>query len=564
MRRPRVCLPRIEFHFSAFFRHFPIEIFHFRLSRMRPFEDIIDQMTTNAAAWITYAQNRSDDLIEPPTPFSNSLTQFQKLLLFKCLQPTKIIQCVRWHIESTLGIGFVDPPLFDLQSAFADSACNRPLLFLLSPGSSPIQSISRFAATQPIDSDRIKYLSLGRQPHSVIMKYIEEAIKTGQWLVLQNCHLATDFMPALERICENLAPDTTHSDFRLWLTCEPNESVPLSVLHSCNLLVNESPKRLRANLVKSFAMQPFSNEDWFDKKSTELKTMLYSLMRFHAVVKERSSYGALAWSEDYVFTSTDMRFGIDHMTCDLEANSFSFETIRFLISDCIYGGRVTNSIDQICLEAIANMEIPTRGRNVMPQPIELENIRKFINDMPMDANVEDLGFDRNVESIRLKAEIDEFIEGVQCNRLAPPNEVRKMLNIIFVQFLFENFLKFQLKLFTADNEIIIKQAATETLSLLPTIFGETERVAVDDGDYLNAILYHEINQYQNLLKRIRNSCKRAINVIEGMRRSLDLCFQDRIDAFRRDIFNHAVFLFQCQTIQVDFQMSAICTLINLL
>ena len=97
--------------------------------------------------------------------------------------------------------------------------------------------------------ERMIFISLGQGQGPRATRAIKNAMNSGRWVVLQNCHLATTYMPALENLYEGLfKSEDLNDEFRLWLTLLPSPHFPMQILQNGVKLTVEPPKGIRANL----------------------------------------------------------------------------------------------------------------------------------------------------------------------------------------------------------------------------------------------------------------------------------------------------------------------------
>lgn len=135
-----------------------------------------------------------------------------------------------------MGKEFVEPPTFNLEESYNDSNACSPLVFILSPGADPMAGLLRFASDKNLKRSDVNTISLGQGQGPIAAGMINAALKVGNWVVLQNCHLAESWMRELDRICDEVVvPENTHNSFRLWLTSYPSKAFPVSILQNGNV-----------------------------------------------------------------------------------------------------------------------------------------------------------------------------------------------------------------------------------------------------------------------------------------------------------------------------------------
>lgn len=85
---------------------------------------------------------------------------------------------------------------------------------------------------------------------------------------------------------------------------------------------------------------------------TEFKPMLFVLSFFHAVIQERKKFGKIGWNVISDFNMSDYGISCSLIKLYLEKTHATqeevlpWDTMRYLIGDAMYGGRVTDDLDR--------------------------------------------------------------------------------------------------------------------------------------------------------------------------------------------------------------------------
>ena len=308
--------------------------------------DSLAQKTPDWKAWYDGEQVEDEEM---PDGFADSLTPMEKLLVLRCFRSDRITLAATKFVMNEMGEKFVMPPVVDYRNIYNQASSLTPVVFILSPGADPAFDVFRLGEEMGFKPGaKLKYMALGQGMGPKAEEFLSTGASRGLWIMLQNCHLLPKWLKSLEKILEKI--EDPHPDFRLWITTEPNDQFPLGILQRSLKVVTEPPNGLKLNMRASYSK--ITEENLNDCPHQGFRPLVYVLSFFHAVVQERRKYGKLGWNVSYDFNETDFRISMSLVNTYLTKafvngdELMPWGTLRYLIGEAMYGGRVTDSYDR--------------------------------------------------------------------------------------------------------------------------------------------------------------------------------------------------------------------------
>uniref|UniRef100_UPI0037E892BB dynein axonemal heavy chain 8-like n=1 Tax=Semicossyphus pulcher TaxID=241346 RepID=UPI0037E892BB len=498
------------------------------LRKLPVFINIITQVSDNGKAWKAWLNLDAPEEGVIPDGY-NSLDVFEKLLLIRSWCPDRTLSQARKYVGESMGVRFAEPVLLNLHSTWEESDPRTPLICFLSMGSDPTEQIEALAKKLNLECSAIS-MGQGQEVHA--RKLVQTSMTQGGWVLLQNCHLGLEFM---DELLETISTaEMMHDTFRVWITTEPHNRFSITLLQSSIKFTNDPPQGVRAGLKRTFA--GISQYQLEVSNLPMWKPLLYSVAFLHTAVQERRKFGPLGWNIPYEFNSADFTASVEFVEKHLDdcgpRKDVSWVTVRYMLAEVQYGGRVTDDYDKRLLQCFARVWFSKKmfdpsfsfytGYKV-PVCKTVQEYMEYIQSLPSVDSPQALGLHPNADityQTNTSAEVLDTITNIQPKESGGGSGVTR--------------------------ETIVHDMAEDMLEKLPPNYVPHEVKArlmkMGALNPMNIFLRQEVDRMQRIISVVRTSLtdlKLAIDgtiiMSENLRDALDNIFDARVPNLWRKI-----------------------------
>ncbi|KAK6049005.1 ATPase family protein [Cooperia oncophora] len=359
-----------------------------KAQKLPGFENIIDVMCAQSAQikqWM--AMDNPEVAVpvlweDPEQKLTSIGVAMNQLIVVHCLRSDRLMASAHRLVSAAFGEGFMQQDkVIDLHDIIDNEVSSSdPVLLCSATGYDASGKIEDLGVQtgRPVTS-----IAIGSsEGFSQADAALTAASKSGRWVLLKNVHLAPQWLGNMEKRLHTLKP---HANFRLFLTAEIHPKLPTSILRASRLVVFEPATGLKANLLRSLATLPATR---LARAPAERSRLYLLICWLHALVQERLRYTPLGWANAYEFSDADLRVACDTLDAAVDVvaqgranvapEKLPWTTLRTLLSQCIYGGKIDNNFDQVLLDCI--LERLFTAKSFEPEHVL---VSKFDGDTPL-------------------------------------------------------------------------------------------------------------------------------------------------------------------------------------
>jgi dynein heavy chain 1 len=524
------------------------------LNKNEPFTSLLNELTSNQDAWNKFLNDtNAEDSV--PLDFLSSIKDglgsdkdkkiFESLcksILLLVFRPDRMMNSIQQVLKDIFSEEFVNIPELDLAKAIKDETNSKsPILFCSAPGfdaSTKIETLARQLNK--------KFLSIAigsSEGFELVEKNWTTKIKSGEWLVLKNVHLAPTWLNELEK---KLNASDPNPNFRLFLTMEFNPKIPANVLRISRKFVFELPSGIKHSLIRSYAnaLQPAKSE----KLPKERCRLHFLLAWFHAVIGERLRYVPIGWSKFYEFNESDQKCALEAIDEWINLHSkgeeniapskIPWDAIRTIIHQSMYGGKIDNEYDMKILESLVNLYFNEKtfednyplyktsnenAGNMLTVPNKQNNAEyvEWANALPSVESPEWSGLPNNAEKLVRETASRRFItemnkiQGVEDEELGSTESAGDSSQASWL--------------------VSVQEKSEKLLSTLPSEVLPLVGTEASNNDPIFRFLKREVAVAIKLLNKVRQDLKQLIQMAKGEGKSTN-----ELRDIAKSVFNDTV------------------------
>ncbi|VDP97505.1 unnamed protein product [Trichobilharzia regenti] len=498
------------------------------LSKLSQFNQLPDQVAANDRAWKNWFDTEAPEDSVIPDGYEK-LDTFHRLLLLRSWCPDRCIPMAKRYIAERMGTAFADGVITNLEEMIEESDTTTPMTCFLSMGSDPTDNIERLAKKLNLKCGAIS-MGQGQEVHA--RRLLNISMQEGRWVLLQNCHLGLSFMDELTEIITT--SKGSHESFRCWLTTEAHPQFPINLLQSSIKFTYDPPMGIRAGLRRTYALL---TQDQLDISNLpQWKPLLYGVAFLHTTVQERRKFGPIGWNIPYEFNQSDFTSTIQFIQNHLDEidpkKGISWPTVRYMIGEVQYGGRVTDDYDKRLLNTYAKVWF---SESIFIDSFEFYH--GYI--IPKCRTIDE--YQVNIDNLPL-------VDSPECFGLHPNADITYSTNT--VNSMLTTIVNIQPKDSGGGGgetrESVVYKMADDILGKLPPDYNPFEvkerLVKMDHLKPLHIFLRQEVDRMQRVITNVRTTLtdlKLAVDgtiiMSENLRDALDNIFDARIPSSWRKV-----------------------------